>query len=114
MSKKLLSVLVVAALLCALGGTTGLAETKPEDKKAAEPASKVEKATLRADISKLVAEARTGGKGVALPRAQIQTSKGNSLSKSTKIAIGVGIAVAVIVIVAVAVNKRCDNEPGGC
>lgn len=108
MSKKLLSVLVVAALLCALGGTNGLAETKPEDKAGAA------KETLRADISKLVADAKAGSKGVAVPRAQIQTSKGNNLSKGTKIAIGVGIAAAVIVIVAVAVNKRCDNEPGGC
>ena len=110
MSKKLLSVLVVAALVYgALGGTRGLAETRPEDK-----AGEASKQTLRADITKLVTEAKAGSKGVTLPRPQIQTSKGNSLSKGTKIAIGVGIAVAVVVIVAVAVNKRCDNEPGGC
>jgi hypothetical protein len=111
MSKKLLSVLVVAALVySALGGTRGLAETRPEDK-----AGEVSKEkTLRADITKLVAEARAGSKVLAPPRPQIQTSKGNSLSKSTKIAIGVAVAVAVVVIVAVAVNKRCDNEPGGC
>ena len=114
MSKKLLSVLVVAALVySAVGGTRGLAETRPEDK-AAETAGKASKETLRADITKLVAEAKAGSKTVVPPRPQIQTSKGNSLSKSTKIAIGIGIAVAVVVIVAVAVNKRCDNEPGGC
>lgn len=109
MLKKLLSVLVVAALVCALGGTTTLAETRPEAK-----AGEAAKETLRADIHKLVAEARAGSKTVVLPRPQIQTSKGNSLSKGTKIAIGVAIAAAVVVIVAVAVNKRCDNEPGGC
>ena len=113
MSKKLLSVLVAAALVCALGGTSALAETRPEDK-AAEAAGKVPKETLRADIAKLVADAKAGSKTVTLPRPQLQTSKGNSLSKSTKIAIGVGVAIAVVVIVAVAVNKRCDNEPGGC
>jgi hypothetical protein len=113
MSKKLLSVLVAAALVCALGGTRGLAETKPEAK-APETPGKVSKGTLRADIYKLVADAKAGGKTVTPPRAQIQTAKGNSLSKGTKIAIGVGIAAAVVVIVAVAVNRRCDNEPGGC
>lgn len=109
MSKKPLSVLVAAALVCALGGTKALAETRPETE-----AGKAVKETLRADISKLVAEAKAGSKTVVLPRPQIQTSKGNSLSRSAKIAIGVGIAAAVVVIVLVAVNKRCDNEPGGC
>ena len=113
MIKKLLSVLVAAALVCALGGTSGLAETKPEAK-APETTGKVSKETLRADIYKLVADAKAGSKTVAVPRPQIQTSKGNNLSKGAKIAIGVSIAVAVVVIVAVAVNKRCDNEPGGC
>ncbi|HEY0377300.1 MAG TPA: hypothetical protein VGC87_10105 [Pyrinomonadaceae bacterium] len=110
MSKKLLSVLIVAALLySAVGGIRSLAETRPEDK-----AGEVSQETLRADIIKLVAEARAGSKTVAPPRPQIQTSKGNNLSRGTKIAIGVGIALAVVVIIAVAVNKRCDNEPGGC
>ncbi|HWT03483.1 MAG TPA: hypothetical protein VN256_24750 [Pyrinomonadaceae bacterium] len=113
MIKKLLSVLVAAALVCALGGTSGLAETKPEAE-APETPGKVSKETLRADIFKLVADAKAGSRTVTPPRAQIQTSKGNSLSRGTKIAIGVGIAVAVVVIIAVAVNKRCDNEPGGC
>jgi hypothetical protein len=111
MSKKLLSVLVAAALAySALGVTRVLAAARPEDKAGAASQEK----TLRSDIIKLVAEAKSGGKGVTIPRAQIQTSKGNSLSKSTKIAIGVAVVVAVVVIVAVAVNKRCDNEPGGC
>ena len=112
MSKKLLAVLTAAALVCALGAR-GLAETRPEGK-ANEPAGAAAKETLRADISKLVADARAGGRGVALPRPQIQTSKGNNLSRSARIGIGVGIAAAVAVIVLVVVNRRCDNEPGGC
>jgi hypothetical protein len=72
------------------------------------------RASLRAEISKLVAEAKAGSPKVAVPRPQLQTSKGNNLSRNAKIAIGVGVAVAVAVVVLVVVSRRCDNEPGGC
>jgi hypothetical protein len=107
MSKKLLSAIIVAALICTTVGARGLV-------RANEPVKEPARESLRAEISKLIAEAKAGGRGVAVPRLQLQTSKGNNLSKNAKIAIGVGIAAAVAVVVLVVVNKRCENEPGGC
>lgn len=102
MSKKLLSAAILAALICTLA-------------RANEPAGEAARgSSLRSEITKLVTEARAGSKGLVVPRPQLQTSKGNNLSKGAKIAIGVGIAAAVVIVALVVVNKRCDNEPGGC
>ena len=55
-------------------------------------------AKLRADMKKLLAEAKAGN---VTPRAkpQIQPAKSNNLSKTTKIAIGLGIAIVVLALV---------------
>ena len=62
-------------------------------------------AKLRAEMEKLVADARAG-KVIAAARPQIQPAKSNSLSKKAKVAIGVGIAVIVL---AVIIKHEKDN-----
>jgi len=117
MLNKFASIVLVAALVCTLAGTPTFADapskrgskTSPD---AATEADKVVNEKLRAEIFKLVADAKAGGKGVTLPRPQIQSPQRNNLSKGTKIAIGVGIAVAVVAVILV--STRCSNEPGGC
>jgi len=53
---------------------------------------------LRADVEKLLSDAREGK--VVLPeRRQMKPAKSNNLSKGAKIAIGVGIAVVVIALI---------------
>ena len=120
MLNKFASIVLVAALVCTLGGMPAFANTPPKpDAKtggaAARPdsgteAGKVVNEKLRVDILKLVADAKAGGKGVTLPRPQIQSAHRNNLSKGAKIAIGIGIAVAVVVLIFV--SKRCSNEQG--
>lgn len=111
MLNKLASIVLVTALVCALGGTSAFANSAsdPEAKpKAAEtPSADTAKKTevqpntkLRADVLKLVTEAKAGKLKLA-ERPQIQPARSNNLSKGTKIAIGVGIAVAVIAIILV-------------
>ncbi len=120
MLKRFASAALVAALVLSLGGTSAFADTAPQpDNKSGEAAARAGTGTeagkeaqpnekLKADILKLVADAKAGKTGMAFPRPQ-QPPQRNSLSKGQKIAIGVGIAVAVIV-VAVAVAGR--NTPG--
>ena len=62
-------------------------------------------AKLRAEMEKLVADARAG-KVIPAARPQIQPAKSNSLSKKAKVAIGVGIAVIVL---AVIIKHEKDN-----
>ena len=117
MLNKFASVVLVAALVCTLAGTSAFADAlskrgskTPAD--AVTEADRVVNEKLRAEIFKLVADAKAGGKGVTLPRPQIQAPQRNNLSKGTKIAIGVGIAVAVVAVILV--STRCNNEPGSC
>ena len=117
MLTKFGSVVLVAALVCTFAGTSAFAEAPskrgsktPTD--AVTETDKVVNEKLRAEIFKLVADAKAGGKGVTLPRPQIQAPQRNNLSKGTKIAIGVGIAVAVVAVILV--STRCNNEPGSC
>ncbi len=113
MLKKSMSFALAIALACALGGTSALANTPsdPEPKTmGTETPSKSVPATkneakpnekLRADMLKLVADAKAG-KMTRADRPQMQPAKSNNLSKRTKIAIGVGIAVAVVAVVLIA------------
>jgi hypothetical protein len=117
MITKFASIVVVAALVCTLAGATAFANapSKPDSKTPPDTvtgADKVVNEKLRAEIFKLVADAKAGSKGVTLPRPQIQSPQRNNLSKGRKIAIGVGIAAAIVVVILV--SKRCSNEPGGC
>ena len=117
MFTKFASVVLVAALVCTLAGTSAFADAPLKRSSKTPPAAvtgtdKLVNEKLRAEIFKLVANAKAGSKTVTLPRPQIQPPQRNNLSKGTKIAIGVGIAVAVVAVILV--TTRCNNEPGSC
>jgi hypothetical protein len=122
MLKKFASIVVVVALVCTLAGTKTFARTqsKPGAKtngtvnqpNAVTEADKVVNEKLRAEIFKLVADAKAEGNAVTFPRPQIQSTQRNNLSKGAKIGIGVAIAVAVVAVILI--SKRCSNEPGSC
>jgi hypothetical protein len=112
MFKKFASFMLVAALTCTLCGIPAFAQTPSQSdikwnrvndstdsgsagKKAAQP-----HARLKADIQKLVADARAG-KGLSIADPQSLPRQSNSLSKGTKIAIVVGVAVVVILVIIV-------------
>jgi hypothetical protein len=120
MLKKLASVMVVVALICTLTVHVAFARGSSDpEAKAAETTSqpvtpvKSEAPTkensndkLRADMLKLVRDAKAG-KVMPAAKSQIQPARSNSWSKGTTIAVGVAVAViAVIVIVA------AKNTPG--
>ena len=101
-----LAVLIIA-LACTLGRipayaqATAQSDLKPNQTRAVvapETLKSVPANTkLKADIDKLVAEAKAGK--IAPSAAQMQPATRNNLSKGKKIAIGVGIAAAVVIIV---------------
>lgn len=112
MLNKFASLALVIALVCTLGGTSAFArassdpEVKPKAGEAApESRAEIKKDTrsvpanvrLKADMDRLVADAKAGK--IAPSAAQMQPAKSNNLSKGAKIAIGVGIVVAVVAIV---------------
>ena len=83
-------------------------EVKPAENTATDDVAKKQvNEKLRADMLKLVADAKAGRVAPA-PLPQMQPQKSNSLSKGAKIAIGVGIAVAVIAIIVVV---KADKGP---
>jgi uncharacterized membrane protein len=114
MLKRFASVIVIAALCCTLGVQTAFARgsAEPESKsKAADlattpvgttksevaPAEKPNE-KLRADVLKLVADAKAGK--VTIPvKSQIQPAKSNNWSTGAKIAVGVGIAAAIVAVI---------------
>jgi len=117
MLKKHLSALLVLALVFTFGGISGHALTRAdlenelsfsalagEYDSFAEPEIQPQ-AKLRADMEKLVADARAG-KVIPVARPQIQPAQSNSLSKKAKVAIGVGIAVIVLAII---IKHEKDN-----
>jgi hypothetical protein len=99
-------------LIFTLGAASSLANPIPDLDTRSNPAgtvvnspSKNEKAShhksnekLRADVEKLLSDARAG-KVVPPERRQMKPAKSNSLSKGAKIAIGVGVAVVVIALI---------------
>jgi preprotein translocase subunit SecG len=119
--KKFASMMMVFALLCALGVPVSFAR-RPDDSdnksKAAEPATnlldpaKSEPAAtdqpnekLRAGIDKLVNDTKAG-KLMLSAKSQIQPAKSNGLSKGTKIAVGVGIVAAIVLVMVVRHEKE--------
>ena len=116
MFTKHLKRLLVLILVCTLAGSSafanGLADRQSETKisqpamandialKTAQPHDK-----LRADMQKLLAEAKAG-RVVLTAGPQIQPAKGNNLSKKAKVAIGVGIAVTIVAVILVVKIKR--------
>jgi hypothetical protein len=122
MLNKVASIVIAAALVCTLAGTPAFANTlSKSDPKIRESADRLDSGDeantaahekLRAEIFKLITDANAGGKGVNIPRPQIQSPQQNNLTKGAKIAIGVGIAVAVVAVILI--STRCSNEPGAC
>ena len=111
MLKKCTSIAVVMALIIALGvsawanpiqdldtksNLAGTATNSPGKNETASDHKSNEK--LRADVEKLLRDARAG-KVVPPERRQMKPAKSNSLSKGAKIAIGVGVAAVVIAII---------------
>lgn len=117
MFKKISSILLVAALACTLCGTRGFAQTsaiadtgskKAGDLQDSGVAGKTEaqqSRNLKAEISKVVADARAG-KRLSVSDPQNQPAQSNSLSKGWKIVIGVSIALVVLAIYAVHVSHH--------
>ncbi len=116
MFKKFATLVLIAALFCTLGGTSAFAQNKPlpdtktnEVSDAPDSALAVKKEaqpgrSLKADIQKLVADARAS-KAVSVTDPQNQPRQSNSLSKGTKIAIVVVIAAAIIITI-VAIHAK--------
>jgi hypothetical protein len=112
MFKKFASLALVVALVCALSAPKISAQTAPsldiksnEINDAPVSASTKEKETrasgsLKADLQKLVNEARAG-KRLVIVDPQNQPRQSNSLSKGAKIAIIAGVAIVVILIIVV-------------
>ncbi|MDT5267986.1 MAG: hypothetical protein QOH49_172 [Acidobacteriota bacterium] len=112
MIRRLASFMLAASILCALGVTSASANTptgaevKPErasnqsspradGDREARPGEK-----LKADVSKMIADARAGRSGTTMPpRQQQPPQQSNNLSKEQKIVIGVGITVGVLAII---------------
>jgi hypothetical protein len=107
MLNRFTSVVFITALVCTLGRTPAFGQVTPESDvkpkqtralSAPETAKSVPaNVRLRADMDRLVADAKAGK--IAPSAAQMQPATRNNLSKGKKIAIGVGIAVAVVIIV---------------
>jgi hypothetical protein len=110
MIKRIAALPLVTLLIFTLGSSTFARtlsgdEVKPAEKTTTEDdAKKQVNEKLRADMLKLVEDAKAGRVAPA-PRPQMQPQKSNNLSKGAKIAIGVGIAVAVIAIIVWKVDK---------
>jgi hypothetical protein len=122
MLRRATTTLLALALVCTAGWTAAFAhppantgvkegaeptptDSRPDNKKAAHSGEK-----LKADMNRLVADARAGKVGTHVnPRQQPPPS--NNLSKKTKIAIGV--VVAAVVITAIVVATKANNGPGG-
>lgn len=101
--KKLISLAMAVALVCCFCTASIYAkgDLEPKEPLAAKPTEPTEKAKpnekLKADMAKLVADAKAGK--LKMPAQQFPQPKKNNLSKGVKIAIGAGIAGAVIFII---------------
>jgi hypothetical protein len=113
--KRILSVLTAAALTCAASIVTASAQAAGAESFKAVAGAGVTKpgaaeagARLKADMLKLVAEARTKGAGQSPPPRQ-QPVQNNRFSKGQKVAIGVGAAAAVVILVII-LSRRGDSD----
>jgi hypothetical protein len=121
MFRKLTSLTLAIALVCLLGGTQAFGNTppKPDGKlksATAQPeSSSIERkelqpnTSLRADVLKLVADAKAGK--VMPTQPQMQPARSNGLSKGAKIGIGVGIGAAIVLVIALAVYRGQSRNP---
>ena len=110
MIRRLASFMLAASILCALGVTSASANTptgaevKPEGT-SNQPAPRADGdrevkpgEKLRADVSKMVADARAGRSGTTMPRQQQPPQQSNNLSKGQKIAIAAVVVGALAII----------------
>jgi hypothetical protein len=110
MIRRLASFMLAASILCALGVTSASANTptgaevKPEaasnqpapraaGDREAKPGEK-----LKADVSKMVADARAGRSATTLPPRQQPPQQSNNLSKGQKLAIAAVVVGALAII----------------
>lgn len=111
MTKKLISVAAAVALVSCVFGTSTYARSGSDPKeptvKLAPPAEKTQaQEKLKADVTKLVADAKAGK--LKMPAQQFPQSQRNNLSTGAKIGIVAAIAGA-IVLIAVLVHVTSDN-----
>jgi len=103
MIKKFISLATVVALVCCFCAASIYAKGDPDSKEpvAAKPSEPTEKAKpnekLKADMAKLVADAKAGK--LKMPAQHFPQTQRNNLSKGAKIAIGAGIAAAIIFVI---------------
>ncbi len=122
MLNRLASIVLVAALVCTLVGSPAFADSPskagaktqgtPHATNGVLEPDKVVNEKLRAEIFKLVGDAKAGSNVVTFPRPQIQAPQKNNLSTGAKI--GIAVAVAAAVVAVILISKRCSNEPGSC
>jgi hypothetical protein len=117
MFKRFASLALVATLICTLGGTAAFAQTLPQPDARSNSVNELPDSgfagrkeaqsseVLKANILKLVADAKAGKRLVVLD-PQNQPRQSNSLSKTTKIALVVGVAVVVILIIVIVHAKN--------
>lgn len=111
MTRKLVSFVLASLILCALSIASASADTPSDaasksDGANTQPAPRTDggngvKSTekLKADVSKMISDAREGRGRSTTPARQQQPAQSNSLSKSQKVLIGVGITVGVLAII---------------
>ena len=117
MYKQIASLLLVAAIVCSLGGSSGLAQTSslPDtiqnkesslpDSALAEKREAQQKSSLKAEVAKLVADAKAG-KRLTVINPQNQPAQSNNLSKGWKIGIVVIVALVIVTFVAIHVSHH--------
>jgi hypothetical protein len=110
MTKKVVSLVVAVTLLCCLYGTSTYAKSGSDPKepevKSATPAEKSQaQEKLKADVTKLVADAKAGK--LKVPAQQFPQPKRNNLSTGAKIGIIAAIGGA-IVLIAILVRLNSD------
>ncbi len=102
MTKRLVSVVTMAALLCCIGGTSIYAKSgsdakEPLEKSAPPIEKKQPNEKLKADVTKLVADAKAGR--LKMPAQHFPQPQRNNLSKGATIAIIAGIGAGIFLIV---------------
>jgi hypothetical protein len=117
MYKQIACLMLVAVIVCTLGGTSGFAQTSSlpdagSNKENGLPDSGIkekkeaqQKSSLKADIAKLVADARAG-KRLSVSDPQNQSAQSNSLSKGWKIGIVVIAALVILTFVAIHISHH--------
>lgn len=102
MTRKFVSLITAVALICGLCATPAFARSGSDSKESAEnekapPVGQIAaNEKLKADVAKLVADAKAGK--LKMPTQHFPQSKRNNLSTGAKVAIIAGIGAAVFLI----------------